>query len=257
MLVSALVNSVNLSGSAARLNQLKSLLFPHQVLFFHVPKCGGTALSHAFRVRYVLSHFRLHEEVSAAVINREEVERWWEYKRHLFLYHALSGTNFVQGHVQYDPAAFAGLHGRAVFLTLLREPKDRVISHYYFDSRTNCMSFREFLQSHRGQVECSVLSRFFGGLPFSAGMPAETHRDAAIEALRRFDIVGLLEAPDQMAAAIRKRTGLKFDLPVRNVGAQRRASDQHISTEDMALLEEMCEFETAIYEAARERALSL
>ena len=67
----------------------------------------------------------------------------------------------------------------------------------------------------------------------------------------------LAQLPERLAAAIRKRTGLRFDLPVRNVGAQRKASDQHISNEDMALLQEMCEFETTIYETARERALGL
>ena len=254
-LVGALVNATNLSGSARRLARLRSLFLPHQVLFFHVPKCAGTSLSHPFRVAYALSHFKLDEQVSRTVVSAEDVDRWMEYKRNLFLYHALAGVGFVQGHVPYDPGAFEALHGRAVFMTVLREPMDRVISHYHFDTRLHRVPFDEFLESPSGSVECNAYSHFFGGLPFDGAPPSDAHRDAAIEALQRFDAVGTVEEPEQMLSRIRALTGFRFRLPKRNVGDRRLRESESIGGSAMSRLRELCARDSEIYHAAQAMTL--
>lgn len=249
MFVSALVNTIDLSGSRALLNRVREQLYQHQILFFHVPKCAGTSLSHAFRVKHAFSQFRLDEETSRQVVDPADLDRWMAYKQGLFLYHALQGVRFVQGHVHYDPAAFGSLHGRATFMTILREPIDRVISLYHFDRRANEQPFGQFLETHRGRLECSILSRLFGGLPFSAEAPGVQHRDQAIEALRRFDIAGIIEKPEALSALVKQRTGLHAHLPRRNVGKSRLANPHTVSLSDRERLRELCAVDSEIYQA--------
>jgi hypothetical protein len=216
-----------------------------------VPKCGGTSLSQAFRIKYAASYFRMNEEICSHVVPAADGDRWMEYKRNLFLYQALAGKIFVQGHVAYSEESFAQLRDRAIFMSLLREPTDRVISHYFFDPRTACMPFDEFLDSQRGRIECSVYSRFFGGLSLAAPEPTEAHRDAAIETLKSFDIVGIVEDPAALEADLRTKARMNLRLPRRNVGKQRQANGDHVIEPHLPRLREMCRFDIEIYNALK------
>jgi hypothetical protein len=258
MIESLLVNTFNLSGSAASLSKLRSTIYSRQILFFHVPKCGGTSLSHFFRLRYLASSFRLREETASRVTSphANRGDDWMQFKQDLFLYHALSGTSFVQGHVMYAPEVFADLHERASFITLLREPTARVISHYLFDRRLYEMPFGEFLDSPRGESETSLYCRFFGGLKFSEGPAREAHRDAAISALSRFDVVGLLEQPEALRRQLRERLGVHVRIPHRNIGRGRTlGSVESEIARHRERLEAMCRLDGEIYRHAQEQLL--
>lgn len=261
MLGSMLVGAVDFSGKATLISRLKSFAYgERQILFFHVPKCGGTSLSHYFRLRFAASHFRLREETSSLLVSphQRSGEDWMLCKRNLFLYHALDGKHYVQGHVAYDPLVFAPLRGRAAFVTLLRDPEERVISHYYFDRRLNTLSFSDFLASNRGRSECQIYSHFFGGLPFDSGPATASHRDAAIAALKEFAVVGILELPHLLQRQLQQGLGMSFRLPHRNAGAQReqRASSSSEVEENRAKLRELCRYDIEIYEALRELQLT-
>lgn len=232
-----------------RIRSVKDVFYRRQIVFYHIPKCAGTSLSHAYRLRYMFSHFRLDEDITRKVMDYSDEDDWMTYKERLFRYHVLNGVNFVQGHVPFLDAYPEEIYERAVFITCLRDPIKRVISHYYFDPRLNKMSFDEFLSNHRGSIETSVYCRFFGGLPFSAGKAVEKHARNAIEALNRFDVVGILESPREFEAALKKKTGVTINLPRRNVGERNSSGDARITEGQKDKLREMCRYDYLVYDA--------
>ena len=64
MLIEAFVRRVNLTGLSAAAKSLRTRMFRRRIYFAHIPKSGGTSLSHMMRARYPVSYFKLDEDAS-------------------------------------------------------------------------------------------------------------------------------------------------------------------------------------------------
>ena len=114
------------------------------LFFHHVPKTAGISLVKAIG-KMVLPELAVYNRggsLSAALI-AELVER------------GLMSGQFVHGHPEHGAAAL--LRGKAHIITLLREPRDQVISNYLYVQRdrhvpdhaaSRVLEFREFILAH-------------------------------------------------------------------------------------------------------------
>lgn len=245
-----IVNRLNLTGTSGQIRGWKDRLYRQRVMFIHVPKSGGTSLSHALRVRYPLSYFKLSEEAASETRGDMTLGQWMRYKQSIVAYNAAVGAHFIQGHIPVDRNFLDTSAAKYKLITLLRHPIDRVVSHYFFDRRLRAMSPDEFLDSPRGHVETHVLAHFFGELDWDTPAdPAAANR--AIAALERFAVVGILSKPEAFHREIKSKIGLGLTLPRRNIGAERAGTERtggSLSPEIMARIQEMCAEDMRVYE---------
>lgn len=254
-MLNSVVNRFNLTGLSARIRRMKDRLYRERIMFVHVPKSGGTSLSHALRARYPLSYFKLSEEAATVAGQGLSAGQWMALKRRIASYSAETGAHYVQGHFPIDRTFLDTYAGRYHLITLLREPVDRVISHYFFDKRLRRMSFEEFLASPRGFVETRVLALFFGELDWDDPQDPEAATERAIANLERFAVVGILEDQAAFHRALAARTGIRIAIPRRNVGEHR--ADAAIDPELRRHLAALCAGDIRIYEHFRARGAGL
>ncbi|WP_428410147.1 sulfotransferase family 2 domain-containing protein [Hyphococcus sp.] len=247
-MLNTLVKSVNLSGAAKKWRSIKDVLYKNKVIFVHVPKCGGTSLSHSFRARYPLSSFKVSEEASSEALRGVSAAEAMRFKRDLMAYHASGGSHYIQGHAPIDQKFISRYGEEFHFITLLRDPIDRFISHYHFDPRCRKIPFSAFLESRRGWVESHVLCYFFGEQPWAARDNIEDAAERAIENLEKFSVVGILEDQKAFSRECRDKLNVRIALPKRNIGSERKQKEYDFSDADMRKLKEMCALDQRIYD---------
>jgi len=178
---------------------------PPLFIFTHIPKTAGTSLFE----RVIRPNFAERETLGAGVR-----EFWSSFKAH---------HRVVSGHVGY------GLHWltrrRAVYLTFLRDPIERAISHYFFirqcnpaycehdryDDATSC-TLAEFYLLPRYQNE---MTRMLAGFPIerlalylnSSACDRWAYNVARRRLLHDYDCFGIKERFEESAEHIRSRYG--------------------------------------------------
>lgn len=105
--------------------RLNNLIFkPKPVVFDHLPKCGGTSINNylqsAFPKKYTFAMNGVSVQKSV-----EEFKKFSQKKRYKI--------KLIYGHLANE--LFDLAHPDAVLATVLREPVDRIISHYYYVKR--------------------------------------------------------------------------------------------------------------------------
>lgn len=194
------------------------------VVFHHVPKCGGTTVARALRWRYLLSQGTVDPEASFRALahqtGRSDTERllldvhaWREYLLHYLLE---QGVRCVAAHVHYRETERAACGNRYKFITLLREPVSRLLSHFNWNaSRPQghahiADDFDSFLDSPRAALLGAEYAAYFADLPGDADIRTAEAVDRAVVNLRRFDLVGRLDDLQGFALGLRRELGVRL-----------------------------------------------
>jgi hypothetical protein len=235
-----------------------------RIAFFHPAKCGGTSvrdsLGRAFgwpgrvdpgcadrAARVVgIPEMHLREGILAYYVQRRDVP-------------------FIGGHFCFSRRVFAGREDEFDFITILRNPLDRFLSHYYFARfkprperfPQDHLELPDYLSTNRARVWATTYTRIFVGEIEAAKAlhergTCDDMRQAvadAIDNLGRFAIVGTLERLKDFEAAIQQRYGIKSA-----IGHQRKTprpgylkfADQPREVQERLL--ELCEADMIIYE---------
>jgi hypothetical protein len=185
--------------------------------------------------------------------------RNWAFRDALLRYVLAAATRpaVVLGHFRFRDEHAAHLDS-AHFVTVLRDPVDRLVSLYRYRRWKEGVdvpftgTLAEFLETPRWQKEGHLYVDTFCGRD---GLDPRSDEavDAAAANLRRFAAVGLLDRLDGFSATVGSLLGTPVDIPRWN--ATPAPAEDDGTEPDPAVLErarEICDPDCRVYEAARQ-----
>ncbi len=198
------------------------------VLFLHIPKAGGSTLGEYVYNQCCAPNASHDDPLNAGVA-------YLEYgflkpdelvvPEHVVNLLGRPDLRAVIGHFWF------GLHEHIArpcrYITLLRDPLERVVSLYYFANLQDTMSLEEFARKPPFREVDNDQTRRIAGVNPPVGECTPATLDLARENLRRhFDVVGTTERMDETLAQLKVKLGWNRDVVSipRNVNIERPKS---------------------------------
>jgi hypothetical protein len=242
---------------AAQRKALGRGAYPPLIAFVHIPKTAGAAVVTMFVAAY--SRRGTHD-TGNYVSGPEKVMRkvarrpggWERLQR--------QGVRVAVGHTPFG-MYWGNIPSDTRYITFLREPVDRVLSHYYRHIHLPGMSdaergtrakragsLEEALVDMRLPQLRNLCTRFLCSHPTMEDLPYSAVEEAK-ENLRRFAFVGIQERFDESIVLLQRKLGLGL-LPYqrRHVsGTTNRPSIDAISDRERAVIEEHNQLDSELY----------
>jgi hypothetical protein len=216
------------------------------IIFLHVPKAAGSTLNRLIELEYPL--FEIYS------IDPVFFRRSWTHLQRLSA-KRLGKIRIFKGHMLF------GLHTilpqSATYITVLREPVDRVLSAFYFMRsyklhplywrlKFGNWSLEDYVRrSRRENVQCKILA----GAEYNKPCTAEIC-ETAKENLRHFSVVGLSERFEESLALMKLRFGWKLKRYSSFNVTRTRPSKVDVPRSTLDLIAEKNSFDIALYECA-------
>lgn len=223
---------------------------PRRILFDHIPKCAGTTLS-----AYLQGHFprRLIFSMNGRqpMASVENFRRLPASKRHRYA--------LIKGHLAGH--LFDDIHPNCLRITILREPVDRIVSHYFYARRTPAhylyekiaregLSLRDYIEKDVSHELRNHYTLHFSGL---SREEAERNPEAALakalERLRRYDLVGFQDDLPAFIEQLRHTANLRLPFPEKKVNVTKdRRSVAEIDEATRVAVEEANALDVRFYQ---------
>ena len=221
--------------------------FDETVIFLHVPKAAGSTLNRLIEWEYPLAEIYSVDPV---------FYKWsWEHLQHLSK-ERLKKTRVFKGHMLF------GLHPilpqPATYITVLREPVDRVLSAFYFMRgyklhplywrlKFGSYSLEDFVRrSRRENVQCKILA----GADYYQPCTAEICERAQKNLSQYFSVVGLTERFEESLALMKLRFGWKLRHYSSFNVTRSRPRKADLPQSDLDLIREKNSFDVSLYDYA-------
>lgn len=244
---------------------LLDIFLPQRVVFHHVPKCGGTSVGRALRKRYLLSQgtvtpessFRAFEAFTGRTDREQMLIDVLDLREQMFLYLLYEDVRCISLHVRFSPTAYARFNDRYKFITILREPVSRFISHYlwsYNKPHAHARieeSFADFLYTERARRMGATYVEYFSGLPKDADITAPEAVETALNNLRtKFDVVGRLDDLPAFERALHSALGVRIKIGHENKTKKNRSTVREMITDPELLqrVRALCAPDLAIWD---------
>jgi hypothetical protein len=211
------------------------------IAFVHIPKTAGGTL----------------KSVLAEAFGRDALQDGGNYLRNPDKTGAQSfrfrpGQRVTIGHIHYGLYR-EHLPGDTRYITFLRDPVDRVISHYYRHLPGKTETLRDALESGMPQLT-NLMTRFLCGHTDILGDLPDSALDDAKASLESFAFVGFQERFDESLLLLLERLGV----PQLAYGASRHVNDDRpsldeLSDEERAVIASHNQLDVELYRWARSR----
>jgi hypothetical protein len=240
---------------------------PQRVVFHHVPKCGGTSVGRALRKRFILSQATVVPESSfrafKAFTGRDDRERMLidvlDLREQMLLYLLYEDVRCVSLHVRFSNAAFQEFHDRYKFVTILRDPVERFISHYHWSyGKAHAHgrideTFGAFLDTERARRLGASYVEYFAGLQKDSDLTTPEAIAAAIGNLGRMDVVGRLDDLPGFQAELRAALGVGIKVGHENKARRPRSESPIDITPELAeRVRSLCAPDIAVWQAVHD-----
>ena len=220
------------------------------LLFEHVPKCGGVSVSRYLKQNYApdeiyeLSGGKPSESIA-------EFKRSSEKDRQRF--------RLILGHGAHQ--LWALMDSETIGMTILRDPVDRIVSHYYFvlaspahylyeKVTSQNMSLTDYATSGiSGELQNNYVCRFLQISPEEAEQEPDRTVENAYSLLQtQYAVVGTLEQLNQTMNSVRKVAGLRsrWKNEQHNVNKRRRSTEE-ITDEERKVISDVNALDVKLY----------
>jgi hypothetical protein len=228
---------------------------PRKILFDHLPKCGGSSLN-----AYLEAHYPERKTYSIdgekPDVSVEEFLKLPQRSRH--------GYDLVKGHLAHRLLDY--VHPECLKVTVLRDPVDRIVSHYYYAKRTpehylyskihnSDMTLEDYVTSNLSVELRNWYTGTFAGLKVDDAerRPEESITRALEFVLKRYDIVGFLDNFSLFAETLRKQANLRYKYQDEKVNiTQERPSLDNIEQSTINKIEQVNHLDIVLYRKIRD-----
>lgn len=231
---------------------------PAPVLFDHLPKCAGTTLTRYLSARYPReltfeTKGTAPAESVAEFLARPEADRL--------------RFRLVTGHLA--DGLLDAVRPDVVPVTLLRDPVDRILSHYFYARREPLHYLHARINGTDGGGGIAVddyvdradsvelknwyVAHFSGRSPAEvAADPADALRRALDRLTGRYRVIGFQDALPAAAARLREATGLRGDFSASSANRTAAADREQVSEETRRRIAEANALDLRLYRTLRE-----
>jgi hypothetical protein len=225
------------------------------VIFIHIPKAGGTTLQRIIEKQYQTNNiFTIKAKYFYESI--EEFKNLPEVRRR--------EIRLLKGHM------FFGLHKflpmPCSYITILRNPIERIISHYYYviqhpnhylhqDVISHKMSLKDYVCSGISTELDNGQTRLLSGLedPIDFGQCSVDILENAKNNLKyHFAVVGVLEKFNETLILMKKKFGWKLPLYIRANRTRSRPKSNTLSQETLKAITKYNQLDIQLYEYAEQ-----
>jgi hypothetical protein len=249
-----------LSKISYGIHQISGKKVNQKIFFLHFPKCGGTSINKAIRSSFgyferpSLFHLNPQASLNGSIISETDL---MDYREKILLYcMSNSRYKYISGHFRYSDKAFREFGEEWHFITILRHPVKKWLSHYFFNKHKEDPHFRisesieDFLNTKRGvSLGCDYVSKLTDR--FSENdLTSDDAIHQAIANLKSFSLVGVLEDTDNFAKNYHKIFDAKLFIEKKNYNPLSKTKQQEeITNEIKSKIEAICQPNMRIYES--------
>ena len=233
------------------------------ICFIHIPKCGGTSIRSSMKKSWInqllnrkvsLNHIASSKAADSlgkdVLAFREDLLRYYLFD---------TKAKFVFGHFRCTADTRDLFQNQWTFVTLIRDPVKRWLSHYFFDkfrqknidyNKTN-LELEEYLHSQEGLRNAHMYLRHYTS--YQPGDPANDNLvQEAVENIRNFDVFGVLEDMPSFASTYRQHTGTSLKIITSNKNPKKGYDKDKISASLMQKIEEINQYDIKIYQQVKD-----
>lgn len=240
-----------------------------RIVFTHVPKCAGTAVSDSLcKSIYPNSIFStslidsIKQENSSLI--KELLQTDLMRTREILLCEKLISDYklFITGHCYANPQVVENFIDKWNFITVLRDPVERYVSEYVYNRYKKHewlkidMDIREYIESDVGIYNAYTLTRYFSGYSATQAYESDirTVVTAAINNLSNFKSVGFLDQLSTWESGLNKSFNCRIKTRKTNKTPKKQAYENIMN--DKSLIEQinsLCKYDIELYNRASEK----
>lgn len=241
-------------------------LMPQRLVYHHVPKCGGTSVGRALRLRYLLSQgsiltepaLRSTQNLYPGADLREQWTRTIRFREAMLLYLMHCDVRCIAAHVAFSRVAWETFREQYVFVTLLRDPVERYLSHYrhslaHTDYSHTDLPLEAFVETVQAQSFGTRYVQYFRGEPSVDDLDSRAAIESAKQNLDHFSVVGFIDRMPAFAEQLRSTLKVHVRIGHENRG---RIADEPLAPPGSAVrrrIEDQCAPDLEVYTHARRR----